>query len=83
MPVIDIGTIKGDDVVELPLQSLPHSLNAQHLSWKLRGKNQVHISSVPLPVPTTTQIYRKGVRNQYILHSKTYSGRKNLNKEIL
>lgn len=30
--VIDVGTVKGDDVVQLPLQSLPHGFNAQHLA---------------------------------------------------
>lgn len=31
MAVVDIGTVEGDHMVQLPLQSLPHSLNTQHL----------------------------------------------------
>lgn len=29
--VVDVGAVKGDDVVQLPLQSLSHRLNSQHL----------------------------------------------------
>lgn len=31
MPVIDVGAVEGDDVVQLPLQGLPHGFDAQHL----------------------------------------------------
>lgn len=34
MAVVDVGTVKGDDVVQLPLQSLPHRLNSQDLGRK-------------------------------------------------
>lgn len=32
--VVDVGAVKGDDVVQLPLQGLPHSFNAQDLAWE-------------------------------------------------
>lgn len=32
VPVIDVGTIKGDDMIQLPLQGLPHGFYAQHLA---------------------------------------------------
>lgn len=38
MPIIDIRTIKGDDMVQFSLQSLPHSLNAQYLP-ELKGSH--------------------------------------------
>lgn len=34
--VVDVGTVEGDDVVQLPLQSLAHSLNSQHLHTRGR-----------------------------------------------
>lgn len=37
MPIIDIRTIKGDDMVKFSLQGLPYSLNAQYLS-ELKGR---------------------------------------------
>lgn len=33
VPVIDVGAVEGDDVVQPRLQGLPYSLNAQHLAY--------------------------------------------------
>lgn len=42
--VVDVGTVEGDDVVQLPLQSLSHSLNSQDLTERKsrRGEGKVN-----------------------------------------
>lgn len=71
VPVIDVGTIEGDDVVQLPLQGLPHGFYAQHLAWGLqgcgwgvKGGEGSRPSNCSPPAATTTQIHRGTVRSQ-------------------
>lgn len=45
--VVDVGTVKGDDVVQLPLQSLSHRLNSQHL---MVHDQHLNISRSPIKV---------------------------------
>lgn len=62
VPVIDVGTVKRDDMVKLPLQGLPHSFNTQHLAWSLKMKRQDRVAL--LQAPTATQTHRRTVRSQ-------------------
>lgn len=43
--VVNIGAVEGDDVVQLPLQSLSHCLNPQHL--KTRQGYTLNIKKLP------------------------------------
>lgn len=45
--VVDVGAVKGDDVVQLPLQGLSHRLNSQHL---MVHDQHLNISCRPIKV---------------------------------
>lgn len=49
MAVVDVGTVEGDDVIELSLQGLPHGLDAQHLARGEGGESRPSGCELPLP----------------------------------
>lgn len=61
--VVDVGAVKGDDVVQLPLQSLSHRLNSQHLMVPKIHDQHLNISCSPIKVNSFFNHYREDLHD--------------------